>query len=101
MWRHESISLFALLVSMISSAQERLLHQEIPSRFLGTGRTIQIYLPPSYYKDAGRRYPVLYLHDGQNQFSTAGTNVAFGWGNWELDKTADSLSLAGKMQEVI
>jgi enterochelin esterase-like enzyme len=41
------------------------------------------------------------LHDGQNVYSSAGTNVAFGWGNWELDKTADELSRAGKMQEII
>jgi enterochelin esterase-like enzyme len=44
---------------------------------------------------------VLYLHDGQNVYSSAGTNVAFGWGNWELDKTSDRLAAAGKMREII
>jgi predicted alpha/beta superfamily hydrolase len=44
---------------------------------------------------------VLYLHDGQNVFSSAGTNICFGWGGWDLDKTADELCRAGKMQEII
>jgi enterochelin esterase-like enzyme len=44
---------------------------------------------------------VLYLHDGQNVFSSAGTNCAFGWGSWELDRTVDALCRAGKMQEII
>lgn len=44
---------------------------------------------------------MLYLHDGQNVFSSAGTNGAFGWGSWELDRTVDALCRAGKMQEII
>jgi predicted alpha/beta superfamily hydrolase len=76
-------------------------HEVVRSHQLGTNRTIHVYLPASYKKEAGRRYPVLYLHDGQNIFSTAGTNCAFGWGSWQLDKTADGLARAQKMQEVI
>src|SRR5258705_6244137 len=48
-----------------------------------------------------KRYPVLYLHDGQNVFSSAGTNVCFGWGNWEVDKTVDVLCRARKLQHII
>jgi enterochelin esterase-like enzyme len=44
---------------------------------------------------------VLYVQDGQNIFSPAGTNCAFGWGSWQLDKTADELARAKKMQEII
>jgi predicted alpha/beta superfamily hydrolase len=72
----------------------------MPSRFLNGRRAIQIYLPPSY-GESNRRYPVLYLHDGQNLFSPAGTNICFGWGNWQLDKTVDKLCRAGQMQEII
>ena len=78
-----------------------LLDTNLPSKFFGWNRGIHIYLPPSYATQPQRRYPVLYLHDGQNVFSSAGTNAAFGWGSWQLDKTADELSRAGKMQEII
>jgi predicted alpha/beta superfamily hydrolase len=74
---------------------------EMPSRHIGGTRTVRIYLPASYGKQSDRRFPVLYLHDGQNVFSTAGTNTAFGWGSWELDKTVDQLCHDGKMQEII
>ena len=73
----------------------------LPSKFFNWNRGLHIYLPPSYHAEPTRRYPVLYLHDGQNVFSSAGTNCAFGWGSWELDKTVDALSRAGKMQEII
>ena len=82
-------------------AAERLLKQEVASRFLSGSRTIRIYLPPSYDGELNRRYPVLYLHDGQNLFSSAGTNICFGWGNWELDHAVDELGRSGRMQEVI
>jgi len=95
--------LSALLLSLqAATGQGQLVPEEaIASRFLGGSRTIHVYLPPSYKKESKRRYPVLYLHDGQNVFSPAGTNVAFGWGNWELDRTVDKLCRAGKMQEII
>lgn len=67
----------------------------------GTDRMVRIYLPPSYERERSRRFPVLYLHDGQNAFTTVGTNVAFGWGNWELDKTVGELCAAGRMREII
>ncbi|HEV2693213.1 MAG TPA: alpha/beta hydrolase-fold protein [Verrucomicrobiae bacterium] len=78
-----------------------LLETNLPSKFLPGPRTIHIYLPPSYDKDPTRRYPVLYLHDGQNVFTSAGTNIAFGWGNWALDKTADELVRSNQMREII
>lgn len=91
-----------LLTSQTGMTQGRLLQEEkIKSRHLGTHRTIRVYLPPSYDRYRTRRYPVLYLHDGQNVFSSAGTNCCFGWGSWELDRTVDELIAAGRMQEII
>jgi len=75
--------------------------QSMPSKYLGTNRTVRIYLPPSYFKQPSRRYPVLYLHDGQNVFSSAGTDCCFGWGSWEMDHIADTLIAEGKMREII
>jgi enterochelin esterase-like enzyme len=71
------------------------------SNLLGSERVIRVYLPASYDRCAERRYPVLYVHDGQNAFSTAGPHAAFGWGSWQLDATVDELAAAGKMREII
>jgi predicted alpha/beta superfamily hydrolase len=90
-----------LLAVQIAWAEERFISQEMTSRFLKTPRTVHIYLPRSYGSGPTFRYPVLYLHDGQNLFSSAGTNICFGWGNWQLDSTVDELSRTGKMQEII
>ena len=51
-----------------------LLDTNLPSHFFGWNRGVHIYLPPSYQTQPQRRYPVLYLQDGQNVFSSAGTN---------------------------
>src|SRR5262249_54262727 len=74
---------------------------EMTSKYFPQPRTVRIYLPPFYEQASGRKFPVLYLHDGQNVFSFAGTNAGFGWGSWELDKTVDELSKAKKMQEIL
>jgi predicted alpha/beta superfamily hydrolase len=46
-------------------------HQKFHSRFLATDRDLVIYLPPGYDQDQSRRYPVLYMQDGQNLFDAA------------------------------
>ena len=94
-------SLLAALTLASADAQERSATIPFHSEFLGGERIVRLYFPPSYFESTQKRYPVLYVHDGQNVFSSAGTNVAFGWGNWELDLTADKLSRAGQMREVI
>lgn len=97
------LSILAILtVEMTTVAQGRVVFEgPVFSTSLETNRTARIYLPPSYDREANLRFPVLYVHDGQNAFTTVGTNVAFGWGNWELDKTVTELSTAGKIQEII
>src|SRR5450756_1016934 len=57
---------------------------------LGDARDILVYLPPSY-GDAGRRFPVLYMQDGQNLFDEA-TSYA---GEWQVDETLEQLSREG------
>ncbi|HEU0013440.1 MAG TPA: alpha/beta hydrolase-fold protein [Longimicrobium sp.] len=57
---------------------------------LGRTRRVWIYLPPDY-ATTDRRYPVLYMHDGQNVFDAA-TSFA---GEWGVDETLDSLHAAG------
>src|ERR1017187_1759497 len=100
-WRTPISLLLLLAVVQLSRAEERFITQEVTSRFLTAPRTVRIYLPPSYRLELNRRYPALYLHDGQNVLSSAGTNICFGWGSWDLDKTVDELCQARKMQEII
>ena len=57
---------------------------------LGRTRRVWIYLPPDYAASE-RRYPVLYLHDGQNVFDDA-TSFA---GEWGVDESLDSLHALG------
>jgi enterochelin esterase-like enzyme len=100
--RHLCLLLLAIATGQSALGQHSsLLDTNVPSQFFGWHRGIHVYLPPSYETQPQRHYPVLYLQDGQNVFSSAGTNAAFGWGSWELDLTADKLSHAGKMQEII
>src|SRR5215831_20591776 len=101
MWRRSIGLLLLVIVGQSGRAEERLLKQEVASRFLGGTRTVRIYLPVSYERQSQRRFPVLYLHDGQNVFSSAGTNICFGWGNWQLDTTVDELCRTKKMREII
>jgi metallo-beta-lactamase class B len=49
-------------------------------------RKIWIYLPPDYATGT-KKYPVLYMHDGQNLFNDA-TSYA---GEWGVDETLDSM----------
>ncbi len=57
---------------------------------LGRSRRVWIYLPPDY-ATTSRRYPVLYMHDGQNLFDAA---LSFS-GEWGVDETLDSLHARG------
>jgi predicted alpha/beta superfamily hydrolase len=73
----------------------------VTSAALGGSRFVRIYLPPSYETSARKRYPVLYVHDGQNAFTTVGPQVAFGWGNWQLDRIVTELTSARKLREIV
>jgi predicted alpha/beta superfamily hydrolase len=53
-------------------------------------RDLYVYLPPSYANDE-RRYPVVYMHDGQNLFDRA---TSFGE-EWEVDQTLEAASREG------
>jgi enterochelin esterase-like enzyme len=100
-WIWLALGFFLTTMQTTWSENIRQVNDTVASRYLGGSRGIHIYLPPSYDQEPARRYPVLYLHDGQNVFSSAGMNIAFGWGNWGLDKTVDQLCHDGKMQEII
>jgi predicted alpha/beta superfamily hydrolase len=62
-------------------------------------RPLYVYLPPSYEAAPERRYPVLYLHDGQNVWSDP--NCCFGHGGWFLEETSERLWASGEVEEYI
>lgn len=65
---------------------------------LGNSRSLRIYLPPSYGTRSDLRYPVLYMHDGQNLFDARSAAYGVEWG---IDETMDRLIAEGKMAEAI
>ena len=63
-------------------------HKGFDSRILRNRRDMLVYLPRGYRRSVVKRYPVLYLHDGQNIFDAA---TAFGGVEWGVDETAQRL----------
>ena len=55
---------------------------------LGLKRNIEVYLPSNYYQNENRRFPVIYVHDGQN---TLNPNTAAFGKEWGIDETIETL----------
>jgi predicted alpha/beta superfamily hydrolase len=72
-------------------------HGNFPSAFV-PAREIEVWMPPGYDANATERYPVIYMHDGQNIFDPA---VGFGGGSWEVDRAMCRLIAAGKTRGAI
>ena len=70
-----------------ASPRVRVLVERFGMPQLGRERRVWVYLPADYARHPARRYPVLYLHDGQNVFDAA-TSYA---GEWGVDETLDRL----------
>ena len=74
------------------------LHKANENTFLRQPRDIIVYLPPDYETYPERRYPVLYLHDGQNLFDAA---TAFLNSDWGLDEVAEEMIGKGEIEPLI
>ncbi len=59
-------------------------------------REVQVWLPPGYAAATSQRYPVLYLHDGQNVFDAVAAGA-----EWQVDETAQRLVEAGAVAPFI
>jgi predicted alpha/beta superfamily hydrolase len=73
-------------------------HRKFRSSLLENERDIFVWLPPSYSSQTGRRYPVLYMHDGQNLIDPT---TSFAGTDWRVDETVTKLIRAGKLKEII
>jgi predicted alpha/beta superfamily hydrolase len=58
-----------------------------PSKYISP-RHIDIWCPPGYAKRRNQRYPVLYMHDGQNLFDPV---LAYGNVDWGIDEAITHL----------
>jgi enterochelin esterase-like enzyme len=83
----------SLIPSVASGRIERLAN--FPSKFVDA-RHIDVWLPDGY--SSGKRYNVLYMHDGQMLFDASTT-----WNKqaWEADVTLSRLIKAGRIPETI
>ena len=73
-------------------------HNQFRSRFAKDARDIIVYLPPNYEANRYGRYPVLYLHDGQNVFDAA---TAFNNNEWGVDEVVEDLILRHEIEDLI
>lgn len=76
------------LINWATQAQDRIMSiDNFKSKYV-TPRKVEIYLPKYYDKRRSDRYPVLYMHDGQNVFNASS---AYGGVAWEADEAAQKL----------
>ncbi len=71
--------------------------QDFPSRFVAA-RNVDVWLPQSYALHPDRRYPVLYMQDGQNLFDP---KLVFNGNDWDIDGAMTRLIAEGKVREAI
>ncbi|CAN5344979.1 alpha/beta hydrolase [soil metagenome] len=74
------------------------MHENFGSVYLAHPRNLVVYLPPGYAEMPERRYPVMYMQDGQNLVRP---EDAFGDIAWAIDQTAHRLILADEVEPLI
>eukprot|EP00118_Oscarella_pearsei_P011649 m.79804 g.79804 ORF g.79804 m.79804 type:complete len:386 (+) comp36152_c0_seq1:31-1188(+) len=85
-------------------SQFQIIHPEVTSDIASYGiipRPVFVYLPLSYSQKPEVHYPVLYIHDGQNVFSTPGDKGGPVWGGWYLDEKLDRMWSDGSIREFV
>src|SRR6202044_1695168 len=74
-------------------------NEDFVSRLVEDHHDLVVYLPPMYEAEGERRFPVLYMQDGQNLFDP---ETSFIKGNyWRLGETADTLIEAAAIEPLI
>jgi predicted alpha/beta superfamily hydrolase len=81
----------------ISNVGEIRRHPDFGSRYVGA-RTVEVWLPRAYAAEPNRRFPVLYMQDGQNLFDPA---VSFGGVTWGVAEVVSGIIENGEIRPVI
>jgi glycosidase/predicted alpha/beta superfamily hydrolase len=81
----------------VANAGRIVRHPALSSPFLAP-RRVDVWLPPGYDANTGERYPVVYMHDGQNLFDPATSYIGV---PWSADAAMLRLIAAGKTRGAI
>ena len=100
------ILFFCVLITQVTCAQEErqstanenveVLENFVHVPYSVSSRTIRVYTPPSY-NNSDKRYPVIYMLDGQNLFDDK-TSYA---GEWGIDESMDQLIAEGLPEAIV
>jgi len=74
-------------------------HEDFVSRLVDDHHDLLVYLPPTYETEGERRFPVLYMQDGQNLFDPETSFIKGKY--WRMGETADALVEAGAIEPLI
>lgn len=69
------------------------------SDVFGNTRTLRVLVPPRYNRDRNKKYPVLYLNDGQNLFHVRTAQSK--WSEWGVDETYKDLLAYREIEPII
>ncbi len=72
-------------------------HERFASKYVDP-RNVDVWLPPGYEQNKSKRFPVVYMHDGQNLFDPKLSFIGVDWG---IDETMTRLIDEGKIREAI
>jgi predicted esterase len=72
-------------------------HEDIPTRD-SLARKADVYLPPGYHSQEGKKFPVIYMFDGENLFFPDSAKMRLAW---QIDTLLDQLITAGEMEPCI
>ncbi|OWP64181.1 alpha-dextran endo-1,6-alpha-glucosidase [Hymenobacter amundsenii] len=90
-WKDQGSSGPAPCVSTALQPNVRVISESFAMPQLGRTRRVWVYLPNDYATAPNKRYPVLYMHDGQNVFDAC---TSFS-GEWGVDETLSRLQEQG------
>jgi predicted alpha/beta superfamily hydrolase len=74
-------------------------HEDFVSRQVEDHHDLLVYLPPMYETEGERRFPVLYMQDGQNLFDPETSFIKGKY--WRMGETANALVEAGAIEPLI
>jgi predicted alpha/beta superfamily hydrolase len=97
---HDPSAAMAQAFAAASDLKSRLFkHKQFESALVDDKHDFIVYVPPTYALEPERKFPVLFMQDGQNLFDP---ETSFMKGNyWRLGETADALILRGEIEPLV